>query len=388
MKHETSTLFLLGVAHSLNHSLFLVLAPLLSNIALSLNASFQQLGLVASITFFIYGAGALLGGPFSDMMGSVRIAQISLGLAGLSSLLFLVCQDLMVFSIAMWLMALWASFYHPTVNGLIAKAFPEKTGNAMGIHNAAGNLGQVLTPSIAYSIGFLYSWRLSFVTFGVLSIITSLLLSKIKLINESRKIEFKISLRELIMVPYFWQFLLFNLIIGFIFRGVEVFFPSFLIISRGFLGEHAALASSLILLSGTLGQIIGGRGSDKYGGQKIILFSCMGVCLSLFFLLLMPNNIIFVGFFSIMYGVTVFSHQPAITMLVSKIMPINLIGSSYGLLFFFSFGLGSLSAMMIGYISDLLGIEKAFWINAIASVVLVVATLYIRKSLMKNPKIT
>jgi MFS family permease len=387
MRHETLTLILLGAAHSLNHSLFLVLAPLLGNIAVNLNTSFQQLGLVASITFFIYGAGALVGGPLSDIVGSVKVSQISIGLAGLSSLLFLMCQDLPVFSIAMWLMALWASFYHPTANGLIAKAFPEETGNAMGIHNAAGNLGQVLTPSIAYAIGFYYNWRLSFVAFGLLSIIVSLLLSRVKLIAESTKIELRFPLKELLKVPNFWQFLLFNMLIGFIFRGVEVFFPSFLMMSRGFLGEQAALAGSLILLFGTLGQLIGGIGSDKVGGLKVMLFSSVGVFTSLILLLLAPNNLIFIGFFTFFYGVAVYSHQPAITMLVSKITPKNLIGLSYGLLFFFSFGLGSLSASIIGYASVNWGIEKAFWINAVASVVLLVTTVYIVKRLSKNSEI-
>ncbi len=86
MSRGAVTFGLLGAAHSLNHSLFLVLPPLLGNIASGLGVGFQTLGLVATVTFFIYGTGALVGGPLSDMIGSVKVARISIGLAGLSSL--------------------------------------------------------------------------------------------------------------------------------------------------------------------------------------------------------------------------------------------------------------------------------------------------------------
>ncbi|HIH88907.1 TPA: hypothetical protein HA344_06845, partial [Candidatus Bathyarchaeota archaeon] len=51
MNRDLVTFSILGAAHSLNHSLFLVLPPLLGNIATSLNVSYQTLGLVATVTF-------------------------------------------------------------------------------------------------------------------------------------------------------------------------------------------------------------------------------------------------------------------------------------------------------------------------------------------------
>ena len=124
MKKDTVDLIVLGIAHSLNHSLFLVLPPLLGNIAADLGTSLTVIGLISTITFLTYGTGALIGGPLSDRLGSVKVARISIGLGGLMSLVFLVANDIYVFSAGMFLMALWASFYHPTANCLIAKAFP------------------------------------------------------------------------------------------------------------------------------------------------------------------------------------------------------------------------------------------------------------------------
>ena len=383
MNRDIITFGLLGAAHSLNHSLFLVLPPLLSNIAENLGVSFQTIGLIATATFFIYGTGALVGGPLSDMIGSVKVARISIGLAGVSSLLFLICREVYTFAAAMFLMAVWASFYHPTANKLIAQAFPDSPGNAMGIHNAAGNAGQVLTPTVAFFLGVLIDWRFSFIFFGLLSVGTAYFMNRIQLDEDALKGTRKLALLEFLKVPNFWQILLFNALIGFIFRGVEIYFPTYLRLGKGYTGELAAIGGSLILLFGVAGQLIGGKGSDKVGPTKIILGSVIGVLVSLFFLLLVPTSYLVVVAFTFMYGVAVFAHQPSMTNLVSRVTPRHLMGLSYGVMFFFSFGLGSVAAVGLGWLTDVYGIVYAFWANAVVAVALLAVTLLIYRTFNK-----
>jgi len=374
------TFSILGAAHSLNHSLFLVLPPLLGNIATSLNVSYQTLGLVATVTFLIYGTGALAGGPLSDMIGSVKVARISVGLAGLSGLLFLICTEVYVFSAAMFLMALWASFYHPTANKLIAQAFPKAPGNAMGIHNAAGNAGQVLTPTVAFLLGVAFDWRLSFVFFGVLSIATALVMNMIVIAEDAPTGMKKLEIREFLKIPNLWMLLLFNAFVGFIFRGVEVYFPTYLRLGEGYTGEFAAIGSSLILFFGIAGQLIGGRGSDKLGPTKIVLGSVAFVFVSLLLLLIFPTSYVSVVAFAFIYGVAVFAHQPSMTNLISRVTPRSLMGLSFGVMFFFSFGVGSIAAAVLGWLTDGYGVVYAFWANAVVSAALLLLTLLIYKT--------
>ncbi len=61
MKRGNGALLLLGLAHSLNHSLFLVLPPLLDDISRDLGTSFQTIGLASTVAFFLYGLGSLVG---------------------------------------------------------------------------------------------------------------------------------------------------------------------------------------------------------------------------------------------------------------------------------------------------------------------------------------
>jgi MFS family permease len=380
MNRDLVTFGLLGAAHSLNHSLFLVLPPLLQNIAENLGVSFETIGLVATLTFFTYGTGALIGGPLSDTIGSVKVARISIGLAGVSSLLFLVCREVYTFTAAMFLMALWASFYHPTANKLIAQAFPDNMGNAMGIHNAAGNAGQVLTPTVAFFLGVFIDWRFSFIFFGVLNIVVALFMNRISLEEDSLKVSSKFALLEFFKVPHFWQIILFNALVGFVFRGVEIYFPTYLRLDRGYTGGIAAVGGSLILLFGVAGQLIGGKGSDKYGPTRILIVSTSGTLLSLLMLLLLPDNPIIVVGFTLLYGVMIFAHQPSMTSLVSRVTPRHLMGLSFGVMFFSGFGLGSVAAAVLGWLTDAYGIGLAFWANTVVAVTLVVVTLVIHRT--------
>jgi len=376
MNKDTLDLMLLGAAHSLNHSLFLVLPPLLGYIVDDLGTTYSAMGVVATITFLTYGAGALIGGPLSDRLGSLTVARVSIGLGGLMSLVFLFADDVVVFGAGMFLMALWASFYHPTANGLIAKVFTSNTGNAMGVHNAAGNFGQVFTPTVAFLLGVTFNWRLSFVFFGALSVVTAWTLDRIQVKEEivpATRQSYMVFLRT----PGLWLILLYNVIVGFLFRSVDLFFPSFLSLERSYTGGLAAVANSMILFFGVLGQLLGGRSSDRLGQTRTLLAATAGMVVSLVLLMVLPTSTMGVVLFIILYGVSMFGHQPTVTSLVSRLSPRNLMGLAYGVMFFSAFGVGSLSTTVTGYLADTYNLTVAFWFNAGVAFVLMAVSVAI-----------
>lgn len=373
MRRNTGTLLLLGAAHSLNHSLFLVLPPLLGEITRDLNASFQTIGAVTTASFLLYGLGSLVGGPLSDRLGEVKISSISVALAGASTLVFLLPKGLTVFGAGMLLMALWASFYHPVSNTLISRLFTENTAGAMGVHGAAASVGQMFTPTVAYLIGTRVDWRLSFVFFGVLSILAGLLMRRIPSSEEPAPAE-RVPLTRVLAIPNLWVIILFNVIIGLFYRGVELFFPAFLTAERGFSGGMAAVASSFVLLFGVVGQLSAGWAADRHGSVRIVILASAGMVVSMLSLLMLPVGGVGVVLFIILFGLSYFGHQPAMTALLGSVSPRSLMGTAYGLMFFFAFGLGSVSATIAGYIADNFSMGLAFWIlTSFAAADLVIA---------------
>jgi len=281
----------------------------------------------------------------------------------------------------MFLMALWASFYHPTANGLIAKAFPENTGGAMGIHNAAGNFGQVFTPMVAFLLGITFSWRASFVFFGLLSVGTAILMDRIE-VDEGELKKTTTTYFEFVKTPGLWIILLYNVIVGFLFRSVDLFFPSFLSTDLQYTGGIAAFANSMILFFGVLGQLLGGRGSDRVGPTKVLLVATAGMVTSFALLIFLPANIA-VPLFVVVYGISMFGHQPTVTNLVSQLSPRNMMGLAYGVMFFSAFGIGSLSTTVIGWVADTYSLTMAFWANAATSIILLVVALVISARIKK-----
>jgi len=382
MDSDKAVLFILGAAHSLNHSLFLVLPPLLSDVSKSLNASFQTLGAISSVSFLIYGVGALVGGPLSDRLGGVKVAKLSIGLSGASTLVFLLSRDLATFAAGMFLIALWASFYHPTSNSLISRLFAENTGRAMGVHGAAASVGQMFTPTVAYILGTVVDWRFAFVFFGVLSILTALIMGWMPA-ERDRPSGKGTSIMEFIKAPNIWLLILFNIAIGLFSRGVELFFPTFLSVGRGFSGQLAAVANSLILLLGVAGQLLGGFAADRYGSSGVLIAASVGSAAGVLALLLLPLRTIGVALFMVGYGIAYFSHQPAMTALMGVASPRDLVGAAYGVMFFCTFGLGSVSTMVSGYLADASSLETAFWFMGLATLLALAASIAIHRRIGK-----
>lgn len=381
MDNDKKVLFILGAAHSLNHSLFLVLPPLLSDVSDGLNASFQTLGAISSVSFLIYGVGALVGGPLSDRLGGVKVSMLSIGLSGASTLFFIISKELNVFAVGMFLIALWASFYHPTSNSLISRLFPENTGRAMGIHGAAASVGQMFTPTVAYILGTVVGWRFAFIFFGVLSIITAIIMRTIP--EGGHSVGKATPIMSFIRAPNIWLLIVFNIAIGLFSRGVELFFPTLLSVDRGFSGQLAAVANSFILLLGVGGQLAGGFAADRYGSSSILIAASLGSTAGVFALLLLPLRTIGVVLFILSYGIAYFSHQPAMTALMGFVSPRDLVGAAYGVMFFCTFGLGSVSTMISGYLADAFGMETSFWFMAGATLPALIASIAIHKRVIK-----
>lgn len=364
---KNTHLTLLGAAHSFNHSLFVIAPPLLTLIMADLSVTKSVIGAVATLASLLYGVGALVGGPLGDRIGEAKTITICLAFSGLSTFIMLAAGftgAITIYALALILMAAWASLYHPTANSLISKAFKGRVAEAMGLHGVGGTLGVVLTPTIAWFLGASFGWPIAFVTFGTLCIILALIF-----IRSFRKTEHKNNTNsgtiiDALKIRELWILLIFNVAIGLFMKGVELFFPTYLEENRFFAPEWAAFSYTLVLASGVPGQWIGGKTADILGSKKVLIATSLGVCISLFSLLLIPVYIVGVAAFIILYGISFYAHQPALNSLTGFVSSYNQRGAVYGIFFFTSFGIGSLSQFVSGYVADMYGLDAAFYMLA------------------------
>jgi MFS family permease len=328
----TKHLALLGAAHSFNHSLFLIASPLLTVITASLNVNLADIGLVATIASLIYGVGSLVGGPLGDRIGEVKTIIISLTRAR--------------------------------------------------IHGVGGTLGSVLTPTIAWLIGITFGWQWAFVVFGILCIMLALIF-----IRSFRGTEVRGStpgsILDALKIRELWILLIFNVAIGLFMKGVELYFPTYIKTNRlpGLNPQDALMWSSiaytLVLAVGVPAQWIGGRYADRISSKKVLIATSTGICISLLSILLVPIYTLGIALFIVLYGLSFYAHQPALNSLAGLVSPQNQRGAVFGIFFFTSFGIGSLSQVMAGYIGDVYGLDAAFWLLTIFALIALMLSFFL-----------
>ena len=98
---------------------------------------------------------------------------------------------------------------------------------------------------------------------------------------------------------------------------------------------------------------------------------------SMLILLLWPMGGVGVIGFILLYGIFFFGHQPTMTSLLGSITPPDLMGMAYGVMFYFAFGLGSISSTIAGYLADYFSLEAVFWIMALFSFMALVISVII-----------
>jgi len=351
-------LAVLGLAHTLNHSFHIALPPLVPLMVREFNVSLSDVGLVATIAYFMYGFGAILGGKLSDKASVSSVIAATLLLSGLSSLILLFQKSLLSFSISFILISFWASFYHPASNTLLAYVFSDAQASAMGVHGALGSLGQIIIPTIAIVLALAFDWRIPFIVLGLVSMLTSIYFVKTPSPKPNLKTDIMVgSIKRSVLL----KIAIFTVFVGLYFRGVELYLPTYLKELKGFTEVLAGVALSIVLFSGMIGQILTGRFADVLGDRRMLVAAKIGVVLSLIALQILPGGLVAIMAI-LVYGLSYYGHQPAFTSLIGRMFRGSGMGGVYGLVFFMTFGLSSISAFIAGYIATIYGLTYSYMV--------------------------
>jgi MFS family permease len=319
----------------------------------------------------VFGAGALLGGPLGDRIGEVRAITICLALSGLPAPLMLLAgfvNGFYVYALTLTLMAFWASFYHPIANSFISKAFKFRVSEAMGLHGVGGTLGVVLTPTIAWFLGASFGWPWAFIFFGALSVLFAIVFSK-KAARTEEASHGNTTIFDALRIRELRAVLILNIAIGLFMKGVELFFPTYLKENRGVDPMWASVAYTVLLTFGVPGQWIGGKTASIIGSKKTLIGTSAAICVSLLFLLFLPIYFVGIAVFIALYGLFFYAHQPALNALTGALSPHKQRGAVFGIFFFASFGIGSVSQLISGYVADVYGLDAAFYLLTIFAAV-------------------
>jgi MFS family permease len=377
---------MLGLAHSINHSLLLILPPLLLIVSSDLNLSVGTLSQVAAISLFMYGGGAVFGGALSDKLGEKKAITISMCLSGLSTFLIFLLPGVYGIGIGLFFIATWSSVYHPTANSLINKVYKDDVALAMSWHGIGGTLGTMAAPIITIAVGLTLGWKYPYLLFGFMAIVTGLFFLRSKMetgMPASNNAKKKTSYLELLKIKDLRPLFTFALTNGLILKGVEFFFPTILV-SKGFTISLAGYVLSGVLVGGTIGQYVGAKIANRQGMRNVIVMACISSLAGLVLFQILPPPLDAVTFV-VMYGLGFYAIIPAFNVLVGRASPEENRGTVYGLFFLINFGLGSVATSIGGFIIDRFGIVYVFIMIAIFAAVSLISSLRIPSDKPPSP---
>jgi FSR family fosmidomycin resistance protein-like MFS transporter len=125
--------------------------------------------------------------------------------------------------------------------------------------------------------------------------------------------------------------------------------------------QGSQLMLFLFLVSSAAGSLIGGHLGDIFGRRKIIWFSILG---ALPFTVALPYvNLLWTGIFTVIIAMIMASAFPAILVYAMELLP-GKIGMIAGMFYGLSFGLGGLSAALLGELADITSITTVYHLCA------------------------
>lgn len=170
---------LLNIAHAIDHWALLIFATAVSSIAVDFGFSrWEDLMPYATGAFFAFGFGSLPAGRLGDTWGRRPMMLTFFYGMGASLLLVALAQGPWQIAIALTLMGVFSSIYHPVGIPMLLRD-TKRPGRTIGVNGLAGNLGIALAALVTGLIVKYLGWRAAFAVPALVSLGCGLLFARL-----------------------------------------------------------------------------------------------------------------------------------------------------------------------------------------------------------------
>ncbi len=358
------TLWLLAVAHAVNHAQAVILPPLF----LMVIAEFKVP--VAEIAF-VSAAGAVSSGVVQATFGFVTRRVPRRWLMAVGGLLFgagfagqAVAGSWPAFAALNVASRIGGSPQHPVGNGLLAEQFPpQRRGFAISVHISGGNVGTVFVAVFGSALLATVGWRGVSILLGVPAAIVGLaILGLVRETGADRAAAIasgtvRAGVRATFRDPVIRRVYLAS-VLGGGGRGLGVanlFALLYLSDVLALPGDlTAAMYGALIVLSVPM-PLIAGWLSDRVGRRPVVIGAYLGGALGFLVFIAAGSSLLGLWVGLAIMGLFSFAESPQLQALLADVVPTALRDVAFALYFTLAFGVGSLWTALYGAVIDVIG---------------------------------
>ncbi|MBA25125.1 MAG: hypothetical protein CMG48_02725 [Candidatus Marinimicrobia bacterium] len=374
---QKNVLFLTSLSHFIVHSTIIFYPTLIYLFVEEFKIEIELIGFIYMISNFFFGFGSLFSGYVENRYGEKKLLLIFQIGSFFSCFFIIFSQSFISFAFFHILLCVFLSIYHPAGLTLISRR-TNYLSKAMSYHGIAGSLGLAFGPILSSLLTTFISWRyayfLAMLIFLFLFFITliSLEVKTDKNIITSKRKFFR---KKLIL------FYLINCLAGIAFSSFLTYMPIFFTIKLINLNFVPILIggvfTTLVLLAGIPGQLLGGFIGEKFKKSSIIMILCI---LHIPLLIIIPLlNGYFLIFYSLILGFINFIFQPIGNSIIADYTSSNERGFAYGFSFFLGFGIGSLGSGIGGILLSNWNISLVFYFAACMMILSIIPSLLLLK---------
>jgi MFS family permease len=276
---QSKTLFCISLAWFLVLGGRYSISNLFPTIVSELDFSWTDAGIALTVMYMIYAIVQFPSGIISDIKGRKITIIVAMLIFSFAYLIVGLSSHYVLFVIALILLGLGSGGYPAVGISMLTDVFKEKRGKALGIRDSAGSLAYII-PIVAAFIAGMYYWRLFFYMWAGICFLSVLLFYI--LTSESTTLPKKASVRErvidgmsILRQKNIQLMFAVNLLIAITWISYMSFFPSLLIVEKGFTEIQAALGLAILGIGGFIFKPIIGSLSDRYNKKIIIIILSM-----------------------------------------------------------------------------------------------------------------
>ncbi|MDQ3128432.1 MAG: MFS transporter [Chloroflexota bacterium] len=386
------TLWLLSVAHAVNHAQAVILPLIYLRIITEFGVTVSEVAYLAAIGSFASGLVQLSYAKLTRIVSRRKLLAAGGILFGTGFAAQAAAPGFPAFAAVNVASRIGGSPQHPVGNALLAEQFPaHRRGFAISAHISGGNVGTVVVAIVGAWLIATIGWRWVAVVFGLPAVLVALAI--LVFVRESGVDRtaavshgsvpdaFRAILRD---SDHRWIYL--TSILGGGGRGLGVVNLFALLYLTGVVGLTSPttdwMYGILIVLSVPM-PLIAGWLSDRIGRRPVIVGVYLGGAVAFVVFLLVGSSLAGLWLGIVLMGLFSFAESPQLQALLADIAPVSIRDASFALYFTLAFGVGSLWTALygaiIGWLGEPIGLPVVFGLMAASFVLAALAVLPIRE---------